>query len=115
MVDPDVDRLAIVSEDGTFFNEEYTLVACADYILSKRRGNTVSNMSSSRALRDITEYYGGKWYSSAVHTFVQCSDAFTPIMLNSQLQIVKEKYVDDWLKDRMDFAIQPLKELHLNN
>jgi len=66
VVDPDVDRLAIVSEDGTFFNEEYTLVACADYILSKRKGNTVSNMSSSRALRDITEKYGGKWYSSAV-------------------------------------------------
>ena len=66
VVDPDVDRLAIVSEDGTFFNEEYTLVACADYILSKRKGNTVSNMSSSRALRDITEKYGGKWYPSAV-------------------------------------------------
>lgn len=66
VVDPDVDRLAIVSEDGTFFNEEYTLVACADYILSKRKGNAVSNMSSSRALRDITEKYGGMWYPSAV-------------------------------------------------
>ncbi|MEA1886298.1 MAG: phosphoglucosamine mutase [Bacteroidota bacterium] len=66
VVDPDVDRLAIVSEDGTFFNEEYTLVACADYILSKRKGNTVSNMSSSRALRDVTEKYGGKWHYSAV-------------------------------------------------
>jgi len=66
VVDPDVDRLAIVSEDGTCFNEEYTLVACAEYILSKRKGNTVSNMSSSRALRDITAKYGGKWYSSAV-------------------------------------------------
>ncbi|MDT8400724.1 MAG: phosphoglucosamine mutase [Bacteroidales bacterium] len=66
VVDPDVDRLAIVSEDGTCFNEEYTLVACADYILSKQKGNTVSNMSSSRALRDITEKHGGKWYFSAV-------------------------------------------------
>ncbi|MGM0667047.1 MAG: phosphoglucosamine mutase [Bacteroidota bacterium] len=66
VVDPDVDRLAIVSEDGSCFNEEYTLVACADYILSKRKGNTVSNMSSSRALRDVTEKHGGKWYASAV-------------------------------------------------
>ncbi|MEE4215074.1 MAG: phosphoglucosamine mutase [Bacteroidales bacterium] len=66
VVDPDVDRLAIVSEDGSCFNEEYTLVACADYILSRRRGNTVSNMSSSRALRDITEKHGGEWYASAV-------------------------------------------------
>jgi phosphomannomutase len=66
VVDPDVDRLAIVSEDGSCFNEEYTLVACADYILSRRNGNTVSNMSSSRALRDITEKHGGKWYASAV-------------------------------------------------
>ncbi|HDZ40935.1 MAG TPA: phosphoglucosamine mutase [Bacteroidetes bacterium] len=66
VVDPDVDRLAIVSDDGTCFNEEYTLVACADYVLSKRKGNTVSNMSSSRALRDITEIHGGKWFASAV-------------------------------------------------
>ncbi|MCA1756138.1 MAG: phosphoglucosamine mutase [Bacteroidales bacterium] len=66
VVDPDVDRLAIVSEDGSFFNEEYTLVACADYVLSHTPGNTVSNMSSSRALRDITRIYGGEWFSSAV-------------------------------------------------
>jgi phosphomannomutase len=66
VVDPDVDRLAVVSENGECFNEEYTLVACADYILSKRKGDTVSNMSSSRALRDITEKYGGKWHASAV-------------------------------------------------
>jgi len=66
VVDPDVDRMAIVSEDGSCFNEEYTLVACADYILSKRKGTTVSNMSSSRALKDITAKYGGKWYYSAV-------------------------------------------------
>ncbi|MBN1388343.1 MAG: phosphoglucosamine mutase [Bacteroidales bacterium] len=66
VVDPDVDRLAVVAENGKCLNEEYTLVACADYILSKRKGNTVSNMSSSRALRDITEKYGGKWYASAV-------------------------------------------------
>lgn len=66
VVDPDVDRLAIVSEDGSFFNEEYTLVACADYVLSNTPGNTVSNMSSSRALRDITRIRGGEWYASAV-------------------------------------------------
>ncbi len=66
VVDPDVDRLAIISENGEFFNEEYTLVACSDYVLSSKPGNTVSNMSSTRALRDITEIYGGKWYSSAV-------------------------------------------------
>lgn len=55
VVDPDVDRLAFVSEDGTMFVEEYTLVAVADYILSNKVGNTVSNLSSSRALRDVTE------------------------------------------------------------
>lgn len=66
VVDPDVDRLAIVNEDGSLFNEEYTLVACSDYILSKRAGNTVSNMSSTRALRDITGVYGGEWHTSAV-------------------------------------------------
>ena len=66
VVDPDVDRLAIINEDGTLFNEEYTLVAVADYILSKRKGNTVSNLSSSRALRDITESHGGNYTPSAV-------------------------------------------------
>ncbi|HUS85837.1 MAG TPA: phosphoglucosamine mutase [Bacteroidales bacterium] len=66
VVDPDVDRLAMVCEDGSLFNEEYTLVACADYILSLNPGNTVSNISSTRALRDVTNVYGGKWYSSAV-------------------------------------------------
>lgn len=66
VVDPDVDRLAVISEDGTSFNEEYTIVACADYILSKKGGDTVSNMSSSRALRDITEKHGGRWHASAV-------------------------------------------------
>ena len=66
VVDPDVDRLAIVNEDGSLFNEEYTLVACSDYVLSKRAGNTVSNMSSTRALRDVTGVYGGEWYASAV-------------------------------------------------
>ncbi len=65
-VDPDVDRLALVNEDGTMFGEEYTLVAVADYILSKKKGNTVSNLSSTRALRDITEKHGGKYYASAV-------------------------------------------------
>ena len=66
VVDPDVDRLAFISEDGEMFGEEYTLVAVADYVLSKTPGNTVSNMSSSRALRDITNKYGGKYEASAV-------------------------------------------------
>tara|TARA_B100000886_G_C20419832_1_gene491000 strand:+ start:397 stop:1785 length:1389 start_codon:yes stop_codon:yes gene_type:complete len=66
VVDPDVDRLALVNEDGTMFGEEYTLVACADYILSKEKGNTVSNLSSSRALREVTHKHGGQYFSSAV-------------------------------------------------
>jgi phosphomannomutase len=66
VVDPDVDRLAFVCEDGEMFGEEYTLVACADYVLSKTLGNTVSNMSSSRALRDVTEKYGQNYEASAV-------------------------------------------------
>lgn len=66
VVDPDVDRLAFVNEDGTMFVEEYTLVAVADYILSKQAGNTVSNLSSSRALRDVTEAHGGSYTASAV-------------------------------------------------
>lgn len=66
VVDPDVDRLAFVSEDGTMFVEEYTLVAVADYVLSHTKGNTVSNLSSSRALRDVTERRGGSYYASAV-------------------------------------------------
>jgi phosphomannomutase len=66
VVDPDVDRLAFISNDGEMFGEEYTLVACADYVLSKTPGNTVSNMSSSRALRDITQKHGGKYQASAV-------------------------------------------------
>lgn len=66
VVDPDVDRLAFVSEDGSMFGEEYTLVAVADYFLSFRNGNTVSNMSSSRALRDVTERRGGSYVASAV-------------------------------------------------
>ncbi len=66
VVDPDVDRLAIINEDGSMFGEEYTLVAVADYILSKKPGNTVSNLSSTRALRDITEKHGGNYHASAV-------------------------------------------------
>lgn len=66
VVDPDVDRLSIISEDGSMFNEEYTLVAIADYVLSKTPGNTVSNLSSTRALRDITEKHGGSYTASAV-------------------------------------------------
>jgi phosphomannomutase len=66
VVDPDVDRLAFICEDGEMFGEEYTLVACADYVLSKTAGNTVSNMSSSRALRDVTVAHGGKYEASAV-------------------------------------------------
>lgn len=66
VVDPDVDRLAFISNDGEMFGEEYTLVAVADYVLSKTPGNTVSNMSSSRALRDITNKYNGSYQASAV-------------------------------------------------
>ena len=66
VVDPDVDRLAFISDDGEMFGEEYTLVACADYVLSKTPGNTVSNMSSSRALRDITDKHKGSYEASAV-------------------------------------------------
>lgn len=65
-VDPDVDRLALVCEDGSFFGEEYTLVAVADYILGRRTGNTVSNLSSSRALRDVTQQHGGQYFAAAV-------------------------------------------------
>lgn len=66
VVDPDVDRLAFISDDGEMFGEEYTLVACADYVLGKTKGNTVSNLSSSRALRDITEKHGGTYEAAAV-------------------------------------------------
>ncbi len=65
-VDPDVDRLALVCEDGEMFGEEYTLVAVADYILKHRIGNTVSNLSSTRALRDVTEKAGANYFASAV-------------------------------------------------
>jgi len=66
VVDPDVDRLAFVDEKGKMFGEEYTLVAVADYLLGKQKGNTVSNLSSSRALKDVTEKHGGKYQASAV-------------------------------------------------
>ncbi len=66
VVDPDVDRLAIIMEDGRMFGEEYTLVSIADYVLSHTPGNTVSNLSSSRALRDVTEAHGGKYEAAAV-------------------------------------------------
>ena len=65
-VDPDVDRLAFVCEDGEMFGEEYTLVAIADYILKHKKGNTVSNLSSTRALRDVTEKHGGVYHAAAV-------------------------------------------------
>lgn len=65
-VDPDVDRLVFMCEDGEVFGEEYTLVAVADYVLSKKKGNTVSNLSSSRALRDVTEKHGGEYFASPV-------------------------------------------------
>ena len=65
-VDPDVDRLVLVCEDGSMFGEEYTLVAVADYVLGKRKGNTVSNLSSSRALKDITEKHEGTYFPAAV-------------------------------------------------
>lgn len=66
VVDPDVDRLAFLNEDGTFFGEEYTLVAVADYVLANTPGNTVSNLSSTRALRDVTEKRGGTYNAAAV-------------------------------------------------
>ena len=65
-VDPDVDRLCFVCEDGSMFGEEYTLVAVADYVLSKRKGNTVSNMSSTKALKEVTINHGGEYFPSAV-------------------------------------------------
>lgn len=65
-IDPDVDRLALVDEHGNLFGEEYTLVAVADHLLSRTPGNTVSNLSSTRALRDVTQHYGGEYYASAV-------------------------------------------------
>jgi phosphomannomutase len=65
-VDPDVDRLCFVNDDGTLFGEEYTLVAIADYVLGKKKGNTVSNMSSTKALKEITLKHGGEYFPSAV-------------------------------------------------
>ena len=66
VVDPDVDRLAFVCEDGSMFGEEYTLVSVADFVLSKKSGNTVSNLSSTRALSDITKKHKGEYFASAV-------------------------------------------------
>ncbi len=66
VVDPDVDRLAFICEDGTMFGEEYTLVSVADYVLSETAGNTVSNLSSTRALRDVTQKHGGSYAAAAV-------------------------------------------------
>jgi phosphomannomutase len=66
VVDPDVDRLAIICENGTMFGEEFTLVAVSDYVLQNTAGNTVSNLSSTRALKEITEIHGGSYFSSAV-------------------------------------------------
>ena len=66
VVDPDVDRLVFISENGEMFGEEYTLVSVADYVLSKTPGNTVSNLSSTRAVRDVTERHGGKYTAAAV-------------------------------------------------
>lgn len=66
VVDPDVDRLAFICEDGRMFGEEYTLVSVADYVLSHTPGNTVSNLSSTRALRDVTQRYGGTYTAAAV-------------------------------------------------
>ncbi len=66
VVDPDVDRLAFVCDDGSFFGEEYTLVSIADYVLQKQKGNTVSNLSSTKALKDVTLKHGGEYFGSAV-------------------------------------------------
>src|SRR4029453_1271717 len=65
-VDPDVDRLCFVCEDGSMFGEEFTLVAVEDYLLRKKVGNTVSNMSSTRALKEVTKKQGGEYFPSAV-------------------------------------------------
>jgi len=73
-VDPDVDRLCFVCEDGSMFGEEYTLVAVADYVLSRRPGNTVSNMSSTKALKEITMAHGGRYFPSAVGEVNVCGD-----------------------------------------
>jgi phosphomannomutase len=72
-VDPDVDRLCFVCEDGSMFGEEYTLVAVADYVLGKRPGNTVSNMSSTKALKEITISHGGEYFPSAVGEGERCN------------------------------------------
>src|SRR5512140_1049186 len=66
VVDPDVDRLAIICENGVMFGEEYTLVAVSDYVLKHTPGNTVSNLSSTRALKDVTDIYGGQYFPAAV-------------------------------------------------
>lgn len=66
VVDPDVDRLAFITQEGEMFGEEYTLVACADYVLGKNKGNVVSNLSSSRALRDLAQHYGVEYFAAAV-------------------------------------------------
>jgi phosphomannomutase len=66
VVDPDVDRLAFIDENGVLFGEEYTLVAIADYVLKHKKGNTVSNLSSTRALRDVTVKHGGEYFAAAV-------------------------------------------------
>lgn len=66
VVDPDVDRLAFINEDGSWFGEEYTLVAIADYVIKNNKGDTVSNLSSTRALRDVTEKHGGNYHAAAV-------------------------------------------------
>src|SRR5690606_7006675 len=65
-VDPDVDRLVFMMENGELFGEEYTLVAVSDFILGQKKGNTVSNLSSTRALRDVTKKHGGEYFAAAV-------------------------------------------------
>ena len=75
VVDPDVDRLAFICEDGSMFGEEYTLVSVADYILSHNPGNTVSNLSSTRALRDVTEKHGGVYTAAAVGEVIVTTEA----------------------------------------
>ncbi|NBW35531.1 MAG: phosphoglucosamine mutase [Cytophagia bacterium] len=92
IVDPDVDRLALVQEDGKPFGEEYTLVAVADYILSKRKGNTVSNLSSTRALRDVTEKRGGTYKAAAVGISKNKIELTPQINVDKVLEEVKKKY-----------------------
>ena len=105
VVDPDVDRLAIICEDGRMYGEEYTLVTVADYILKHTPGSTVSNLSSTRALRDVTRKYGQQYFASAVENRV---DLTPDTDVDAILAKVKELYKNEEINDidgvKIDFA-----------